>query len=268
MTTLIFLIALFLFPSEGRLFTPTHSASLSAVDQDPDYAEGRQALIAHDYQKAVEAFSRFAAKKPKEWKAHYYLGLSHFGAKQYEQALAAFGHAAELDPQSGFAQYEICKIYLEMNNDEAALKQYRWLEGHHPELASYLGIRDVIELYHLSSARPPSSQANKEGAAANTNPNPLDVIPMNASLRPSIIYKEKARYTEIARTNIVTGTVVLNMVFSADGAITSLKVVRGLPDGLTESAIEAAQNIRFTPATKDGQPVSVRGNVEFNFTLY
>jgi TonB family protein len=258
MTTLIFLIALFLFPSKGQLFTPPFSVSLQTVAQDPDYAEGRNALIARDYQKAIESFSRFAAKKPKEWKAHYYLGLSHFGAKQYEQALAAFERAAELDPKSGFAQYEICKLYLEMNNDEAALKQYRWLESHNPELASYLGWPSL----------PLSSQANKESGSANANATPSNVIPMSTSLRPDITYKEKARYTEIARTNIVTGTVVLNMVFNANCTITNLKVVRGLPDGLTECAIEAAKKIRFTPATQGGQPVSVRGNVEFNFMLY
>jgi TonB family protein len=94
------------------------------------------------------------------------------------------------------------------------------------------------------------------------------VEPMSASLRPNILYKEKAKYTEEARTNKITGTVVLNLVFNANGTISDIKVVRGLPDGLTESAIEAAKKMRFTPAVKGGQPVSVRGNVEFNFTLY
>ena len=94
------------------------------------------------------------------------------------------------------------------------------------------------------------------------------VEPMTASLRPTILYKEKAKYTEEARQNKVQGTVVLNVVFTADGRITNIKVVRGLPDGLTEKAIEAAQKIRFQPAVKAGQPVSVRGNLEFTFNLY
>ena len=94
------------------------------------------------------------------------------------------------------------------------------------------------------------------------------VEPMTASLRPTILYKEKAKYTEEARQNKVQGTVVLNVVFTADGRITNIKVVRGLPDGLTEKAIEAAQKIRFQPAVKAGQPVSVRGTLEFTFNLY
>ncbi len=94
------------------------------------------------------------------------------------------------------------------------------------------------------------------------------IEPMTANIRPTILYKEKAKYTEEARQNKVQGTVVLNVVFTADGRITSVRVIRGLPDGLTEKAIEAAQKIRFNPAVKNGTPVSVRGNLEFTFNLY
>ncbi len=94
------------------------------------------------------------------------------------------------------------------------------------------------------------------------------VEPMTASLRPTILYKEKARYTEEARQNKIQGTVALNVVFTADGRITNIRVVRGLPYGLTERAIEAAQRIRFQPAVKAGVPVSVRGTIEFTFNLY
>jgi TonB family protein len=86
--------------------------------------------------------------------------------------------------------------------------------------------------------------------------------------RPTILYREKAKYTEEARQNKVQGVVVLQVIFTADGRITNIRVVRGLPDGLTEKAIEAAQKIRFNPATKNGAPVSVRGTLEFSFNLY
>ncbi|MBX3279558.1 MAG: energy transducer TonB [Acidobacteria bacterium] len=86
--------------------------------------------------------------------------------------------------------------------------------------------------------------------------------------RIQILYKEKAKYTEEARQNKVQGTVVLSAVFTSDGRVQSIRVVRGLPDGLTEKAIEAAQKIRFKPAEKNGAPVTVRGQLEFTFNLY
>jgi TonB family protein len=93
------------------------------------------------------------------------------------------------------------------------------------------------------------------------------LYPMSASLKPTILYREKAKYTEDARRTGVEGTVVLSVVFNVNGAITHIMVVRGLPDGLTEKAIEAARKIRFQPAVKDGMPVSVRGSLEFTFKL-
>ncbi|HZF40058.1 MAG TPA: energy transducer TonB [Blastocatellia bacterium] len=45
-------------------------------------------------------------------------------------------------------------------------------------------------------------------------------------------------------------------------------IIQGLDHGLTEQAIEAARKIRFTPAMRDGKPVSVIGSLEFTFDLY
>lgn len=94
------------------------------------------------------------------------------------------------------------------------------------------------------------------------------VITASANLKPTILYKERASYTENARQQRIQGTVVLSVIFSADGQLRDIRTVRGLPEGLTESAIAAARRIRFNPAVRNGQPVSVRSVLEFNFTLY
>jgi TonB family protein len=99
-------------------------------------------------------------------------------------------------------------------------------------------------------------------------PQSQKVEPMSQAMRPTILYKEKAQYTEEAKRNGLEGRVVLETVFADDGNITNIQVYSGLPDGLTEKAIEAAKKIQFRPATKDGKPVSVRGKLEFDFRLY
>lgn len=114
------------------------------------------------------------------------------------------------------------------------------------------------------------------GRGGNTGGGDMDIgggrgieeMGKNGVGRPTILSREKAKYTEEARQNKVQGTVVLSVIFTADGRISNIKTIRGLPDGLTEKAIEAAQKIRFQPATKNGQAVSVRGNLEFTFNLY
>jgi TonB family protein len=86
-------------------------------------------------------------------------------------------------------------------------------------------------------------------------------------VRPKILYREKAEYTQKARDRGIEGKVILLVVFQADGKITGIKVIQGLPDGLTEKAVEAAQKIRFEPAMKDGVPVNVRAKIDYNFSL-
>ncbi len=83
-----------------------------------------------------------------------------------------------------------------------------------------------------------------------------------------ILSKPEPQYTEDARKNQVTGTVVLRAVFSSNGQVTSIRAVSGLPYGLTERAIAAARMIKFTPATKDGHNVSMHFQLEYNFNLY
>ncbi|MGE0884546.1 MAG: energy transducer TonB [Blastocatellales bacterium] len=95
-----------------------------------------------------------------------------------------------------------------------------------------------------------------------------EIFAQTRDLRPTIIYKERAKYTEEARQNRIQGTVVLSLIFGADGRIHDIRPVHNLPYGLTEAAIEAAQKIRFNPALREGRPVNVRSQIEFNFTLY
>ena len=61
---------------------------------------------------------------------------------------------------------------------------------------------------------------------------------------------------------------MLSGIFTADGRITELRVLRGLPDGLTEKALEAAQKILFQPATnRQGEAITVQTQIEYVFRL-
>lgn len=83
-----------------------------------------------------------------------------------------------------------------------------------------------------------------------------------------VLSKPEPQYTEEARKNQITGTVVLRAVFTSGGQVTNISARSGLPFGLTERAIAAARQIKFVPATKDGHPVSMYIQLEYNFNLY
>ncbi len=86
--------------------------------------------------------------------------------------------------------------------------------------------------------------------------------------RARVLSKPEPQYTEEARRNQISGTVVLRAVFSKTGEVINIRAVSPLPYGLTERAIAAARQIRFLPATKDDHPVSVHMQLEYNFNLY
>ena len=86
--------------------------------------------------------------------------------------------------------------------------------------------------------------------------------------RARLVFKPEPQYTEEARRNQVTGTVMLRVVFSSSGEVVQIRAVRTLPFGLTERAIAAARQIKFVPAMKGGQAVSVHMQLEYNFNLY
>jgi len=92
--------------------------------------------------------------------------------------------------------------------------------------------------------------------------------PNEVTHKAVIVIKASPEYTEEARRNAVTGTVTLQMVFTDSGRVTNIRTISGLPYGLTERAIAAAQKIYFLPAIKDGKRVSQYIRVEYNFNFY
>jgi TonB family protein len=110
---------------------------------------------------------------------------------------------------------------------------------------------------------------NGPSGSSGTSDDPSRVYPpREVSQRAQIISKPEPQYTEAARRNQTTGTVVLSVVFSKSGEVTNIRVIQSLPDGITEKAIAAARAIRFVPALKNNNSVSVYMQLEYNFNLY
>jgi TonB family protein len=82
-----------------------------------------------------------------------------------------------------------------------------------------------------------------------------------------ILFKPKPRYTDEAEALGIHGTVVLEVEFTASTDVRVLRVVRTLGHGLDESAIRAAEQIRFKPARRQGVAVDSRVTVQIEFRL-
>jgi TonB family protein len=82
-----------------------------------------------------------------------------------------------------------------------------------------------------------------------------------------ITYKPPVQYTSEARQMHVQGDVILRVTFTASGRVVVQGIVHGLGHGLDEEARRIASQIRFRPATRNGQAVDMTTNITINFQL-
>jgi TonB family protein len=86
-------------------------------------------------------------------------------------------------------------------------------------------------------------------------------------ISPRVIQKVDPQYTDDARRDKISGTVVLAVVVGVDGLAHDINVRQNLDPGLDLSAVEAVQQWHFAPGTLKGEPVAVEAVIEINFKL-
>lgn len=82
-----------------------------------------------------------------------------------------------------------------------------------------------------------------------------------------VISKPPVQYTSEARALRVQGDVVLRVTFTAAGQVLVQGVIHSLGHGLDEEARRVAEQIRFHPATRNGQAVDLTTNITITFQL-
>ncbi|HEY2859776.1 MAG TPA: TonB family protein [Terracidiphilus sp.] len=109
-----------------------------------------------------------------------------------------------------------------------------------------------------SAGIPAMQQAAVVTPAANAVPRATNL---------EVLSKPPVQYTSEARQLRVQGDVVLRVTFTAAGQVIIQGVVHGLGHGLDEEARRVAQQIRFRPATRNGQAVDLTTNITITFQL-
>jgi TonB family protein len=87
------------------------------------------------------------------------------------------------------------------------------------------------------------------------------LVPADITFKPNPVYTEEARKLRIE------GEVLLEVVFESSGKLRVQRVIRGLGHGLDEEAVRAAQQIRFKPALRSGQPADSTAVLHIVFQL-
>lgn len=84
---------------------------------------------------------------------------------------------------------------------------------------------------------------------------------------PVVIRRVEPMYTEEARERRISGIVIIEAIIDRTGRVTDAKVLKPLPYGLDQMALDAIRQWEFRPATLNGEPVEVFFNLTMNFKL-
>jgi TonB family protein len=115
------------------------------------------------------------------------------------------------------------------------------LKLHPPDEANWLELRETLWFY----AQPVTKKEDRTVFGAS-----------EVQKRAGLLDAPAAAYPDAARAPKASGEVRLEIVLAADGKVKNIFPMKSLEYGLTEAAFEAARQIKFTPAIRNGQPVS------------
>lgn len=96
-------------------------------------------------------------------------------------------------------------------------------------------------------------------------PKPQLQVPAE-TMQQRLTHRVMPEYPESARHTGVQGTVVLDAVVNAEGAVSQLKVVSG-PEALSLAALDAVRWWRYDPYLVNGRPTAVETTISVDFRL-
>ncbi len=191
----------------------------------------------------------------------YFLGLVHLKLDENEIALKNAEISIKLNP-------DIANAYLLKLNATLALSSKVIPSSNEERVKRYEGLSEIIEKFISFSPTLLDSDYWKmqmESAkffSSYYKENVVDYLGFKIIYQPPAVFSPKGASAD------VSGIVRLLVEFSGNGKIGHVLVLKSLGYGLDEQAIQAAKDIRFTPATKESKNLSVAKVLEYSFRTY
>ncbi len=124
------------------------------------------------------------------------------------------------------------------------------------ESTSAAGAGPAMPVGNTLMAKPEDAPAPKRAGPVKALAPPVPVY--EVTKMPTMRGRCRGDYTERARAAGTEGTVVLDLIVGDDGRTRDIRIVEGLPNGLSEAAVAALKRCRFAPGRRGGMAVAVR----------
>ena len=139
-----------------------------------------------------------------------------------------------------------------------------------PDASLFVIPEDYKLVKESLSQKQTDAAALEDGGGISSFPAPKGVARpgVNGTTLPACAYCPSPSYTDQARAAKLNGTVILQVVVTADGRAENIVVVKGPGMGLEEKAIEAVRSWQFKPAHGlDGSPVATIVPIQVTFRI-
>jgi TonB family protein len=117
-------------------------------------------------------------------------------------------------------------------------------------------------------APPPANKTKGTSAPASEQVADKDQL-IDVDVPPQLLNRVVPRYPESAKAKGIEGKIYVKAFVDTDGTVMSAEVIKrdGNVPELGQSAVEAAKEMKFAPAKKEGKPVKVWVTIPFKFAL-
>jgi serine/threonine protein kinase/Flp pilus assembly protein TadD len=164
----------------------------AAVEQYRDaqrVAQARSLLQEGELTRAAEELDRAVARRPDDYRAHFYRGVCAYRRRQFADAVHSFGAAAALAPENADCYFNRALAYVAWGQEDRALKDYDRALALAPAFGAAALNRGVLH-YHqgrLTQARADLERALRGGAEPAAVHNNLALVDLAAHDRPAAL---------------------------------------------------------------------------------
>ena len=118
-----------MFTAEPGFGVASGDESSRAESSDKDYAAGKRAYEAEDWQGVIDSMQKVVDRRPWHDNALSYMGYAHRKLGNYEQALSHYNRALERNPRNRGALEYLGEAYLDLGQPEKAKEMLDRLEA-------------------------------------------------------------------------------------------------------------------------------------------
>jgi len=142
---------------------------------------------------------------------------------------------------------------LNKSDDRKAPSDAPATDGDSKSAASQAGLPDAVDGKGPAPPPPPQNIPTRIRVGGNVQ-------------AASLVHQVYPVYPTYAKSQHITGTVVLHVIVARDGSVQTVEFVSG-PDELKNSAMDAVKQWRYRPTLLNGQPVEVDTTVQVIFSI-